>query len=151
MIVPFLSTRKHPQTPSSLYDTTLDHGLSGQRDPWVIALQRLPEKDREGLLVSDQVSQNNVLEQLSAEVRQQQRSFEADPFQFNFRGRRIVPREITDRALTVLDKFKEIGDVAVNFDPVHVALPWAGFRFLLQVRVSSHFSCALVLPFFLGC
>lgn len=128
--VPFNS-----KTPSSSYDATLDRGSSEHRDLWAIALQRLPEKDREGLLVSDQVSQNNVLEQLSAEVRQQQRSFEADPFQFNFRGRRIVPREIADGALTVLDKFKEIGDVAVNFDPVHAALPWAGFRFLLQVRV----------------
>jgi hypothetical protein len=29
--------------------------------------------------------------------------------------------------------FKQVGDVAVQYDPAHAALPWAGIRFLLQV------------------
>jgi hypothetical protein len=33
------------------------------------------------------------------------------------------------------DRFKEIGDIAVQYDPAHAALPWAGVRFLLQVRL----------------
>jgi hypothetical protein len=33
-----------------------------------------------------------------------------------------------------VDTFKQIGDVAVQYDPAHAALPWAGIRFLLQVR-----------------
>ncbi|CAH0041350.1 unnamed protein product [Clonostachys rhizophaga] len=36
-----------------------------------------------------------------------------------------------------LQKFKEVGDIAVNFDPVHAALPWAAFRFLLQAATAS--------------
>lgn len=36
-----------------------------------------------------------------------------------------------------LSKFKDVGDIAVNFDPVHASLPWAGIRFLLQVREKS--------------
>lgn len=135
------------RTTVASYHGTLNHESGGHRDLWAIALQRLPEKDREGLLVTDQTSQNNVIEQLSKELRQQKQSFEADAFQFTFRGRRIVPREIADRAITMLDKFKEIGDVAVNFDPVHAALPWAGVRFLLVVRFSFHLSCALALHF----
>ena len=32
-----------------------------------------------------------------------------------------------------IDLFKQVGDMAVQYDPVHAALPWAGVRFLLQV------------------
>jgi hypothetical protein len=37
------------------------------------------------------------------------------------------------KLLSWMDKFKEIGDIIVQFDPVHAGLPWAGFRFLLKV------------------
>jgi hypothetical protein len=40
--------------------------------------------------------------------------------------------------LSFIDKFKEAGDVAVSFDPVHAALPWAGIRFVLQVGLTPH-------------
>ncbi|KAI5790570.1 hypothetical protein FPQ18DRAFT_277531, partial [Pyronema domesticum] len=36
-----------------------------------------------------------------------------------------------------MDRFKEIGDIIVQFDPVHAALPWAGFRFLLKVCMDN--------------
>lgn len=38
------------------------------------------------------------------------------------------------KVITCLRRFKEVGDIAVYFDPVHAALPWAVFRFLLEVR-----------------
>lgn len=34
-------------------------------------------------------------------------------------------------------KFMEVGDVAVNYDPGHAALPWAAVRLLLQVMVNN--------------
>ncbi|KAJ0134283.1 NADH-cytochrome b5 reductase 1 [Fusarium oxysporum f. sp. albedinis] len=34
-------------------------------------------------------------------------------------------------------KFKGIGDVVSSFDPVHAALPWAAFRFVLQAIVAG--------------
>ncbi|KAJ9156327.1 Ankyrin repeat-containing domain protein [Pleurostoma richardsiae] len=36
-----------------------------------------------------------------------------------------------------IQRFKEVGDIVVSFDPVHAALPWAGFRFLLQLATSE--------------
>ena len=39
------------------------------------------------------------------------------------------------KILEWVDRFKGIGDVIVSFDPVHAALPWAGFRFFLQVEL----------------
>jgi predicted nicotinamide N-methyase len=33
-----------------------------------------------------------------------------------------------------LDKFKQVGNMVVQYDPHHFALPWAGVRFLLEVQ-----------------
>lgn len=38
-----------------------------------------------------------------------------------------------------VNKFKEIGDVAVQYDPSHAALPWVGVRMVLQVSQQGSF------------
>ena len=50
-----------------------------------------------------------------------------------FRGDELVLAHVGMKILHWVDKFKGIGDIIVQFDPVHAALPWAGFRFLLKV------------------
>ena len=55
----------------------------------------------------------------------------------NFRGEEIVLRDVGMKILHWVDTFKQIGDIIVQYDPVHAALPWAGFRFLLQACVSK--------------
>ena len=42
------------------------------------------------------------------------------------------------KILQWVSKFKQIGDIIIQFDPLHSALPWAGFRFLLQVELIHH-------------
>ena len=49
-------------------------------------------------------------------------------------GETIIFRDIFDKITKWIDLFKQIGDAAVQYDPVHAALPWAGVRFLLQVK-----------------
>ncbi|KAI5813147.1 hypothetical protein BZA77DRAFT_346624 [Pyronema omphalodes] len=43
-----------------------------------------------------------------------------------------------DKLLNWIDKFKEIGDIVVQYDPAHAALPWAAFRLLLNICVARH-------------
>jgi hypothetical protein len=45
----------------------------------------------------------------------------------------IILRDVMEKIIVWVDKFKEIGDNVVVYDPAHAALPWAGVRFLLQV------------------
>jgi hypothetical protein len=52
-------------------------------------------------------------------------------------GEVIFLRDIMEKITTWIHKFKEIVDVAVQYDPAHAALPWAGVRFLLQVAVKD--------------
>ena len=39
-----------------------------------------------------------------------------------------------EKTVSILNKFVAAGDVAVSFDPVHAALPWAVLRSVLVVR-----------------
>ena len=48
----------------------------------------------------------------------------------------VVLRDVGMKILRWVDKFKQIGDIIVQFDPAHAALPWAGFQFLLQVDLN---------------
>ena len=49
----------------------------------------------------------------------------------------MVLRDVADKVLVWIDKFKQIGDIVIQYDPVHAALPWAGVRFLLDVCFSG--------------
>jgi hypothetical protein len=46
-------------------------------------------------------------------------------------------RRYVEKTVSVLNKFVAVGDVAVSFDPVHAALPWAAVRFVLVVSTSA--------------
>lgn len=37
-----------------------------------------------------------------------------------------------DRLVGWIMKFKELGDIAIQYDPVHTAVPWAGVRLILH-------------------
>jgi hypothetical protein len=49
-------------------------------------------------------------------------------------GKEIIIRDKLEKVLEWVNRFKEVGDIAVQYDTAHAALPWAGVRFLLQVR-----------------
>lgn len=48
-------------------------------------------------------------------------------------GRRVYVRDILQRVTFWLDKLKSVGGVHLSYDQAHIALPWAGAQFLLQV------------------
>lgn len=49
----------------------------------------------------------------------------------------IIVRDILEKITRWVVRFREIGDVAVQFDPTHASLPWAAVRFLLQTTVND--------------
>ena len=57
-------------------------------------------------------------------------------WKIKFREEEVVLRDVGMKILRWVDKFKHIGDIIFQYDPVHAALPWAGFRFLLQVGLN---------------
>ena len=45
----------------------------------------------------------------------------------------VVIHDLFRKIAVWIDRFKGTGDIVVQYDPVHAALPWAGVRFLLEV------------------
>ena len=46
---------------------------------------------------------------------------------------KVILRDLFKKITTWVDTFIHIGDTAVQYDPGHAALPWAGVRLLLQL------------------
>lgn len=55
-------------------------------------------------------------------------------------GDKVILRDVLEKIVAWVDKFKQIGDTIVQYDPTHAALPWAAVRFFLQVSLSSPFA-----------
>lgn len=53
-------------------------------------------------------------------------------------GQEVVLRDVVEKIIIWLDKFKAVGDMAMQYDPAHASLAWAGVRFLLRVSLSSN-------------
>ncbi|KAL8726835.1 MAG: hypothetical protein Q9166_006451 [cf. Caloplaca sp. 2 TL-2023] len=49
----------------------------------------------------------------------------------------VIVRDLCEKMIKWAHKFKEIGDIAVQYDPTHASLPWAGVRFFLQLSVND--------------
>ncbi|KAL9581026.1 MAG: hypothetical protein Q9212_004143 [Teloschistes hypoglaucus] len=52
-------------------------------------------------------------------------------------GEVVIVRDLCEKLIKWINKFKEIGDVAIQYDPAHAALPWAAVRFFLQLSVNE--------------
>jgi hypothetical protein len=52
-------------------------------------------------------------------------------------GKIIVVRDVLEKVVGWIDRYKAVGDVASQYDQVHAALPWAAFRFLLSVATGD--------------
>lgn len=68
------------------------------------------------------------------EAQDKRRAYDAKRWILEVKGRVFELQQVADRVFKWLNKFKQIGDVLVNIDPLHAGVPWAGIRFLLQVR-----------------
>ena len=53
---------------------------------------------------------------------------------FTIGDRLVAPRIEVDKFIGFVDRIKAVGDVASNADPIHIGLPWAGVRLLLEVE-----------------
>ena len=107
-------------------------GKSGAGSLWARALGSLSEKDKNTLETTETRSKLDI-EELLAAVREKQEVCLRNQWEFEFRGRAVNLRHQADQIISWLAKFKEVGDIAIQHDPSHAALPWAGIRFLLQV------------------
>lgn len=109
---------------------------------WQMAWDSLPHSDR--LLIEtvahDSVGGENIFSDLEQIAHQRKQDLHDHKWKDNGRpaGKDAVRVQVAiSRIIICLRRFKEVGDIAVSFDPTHAALPWAAFRFVLEVCVIS--------------
>jgi len=52
-------------------------------------------------------------------------------------GGDVIVRDVVEKIIGWINRFKAVGDQMVQYDPGHAALPWAAVRFLLQAAVNE--------------
>ena len=99
---------------------------------WDQAFLGLPEDVRSNL----PATQDNldILDALLKSVADARKASENEKWQFKRKdGRVVLVTDIIEKIVRIVHQVREIGDVAVQFDPSHAALPWAGIRLVLEV------------------
>lgn len=112
-------------------------GTSPKENIWSIALQKLPAKDRESLDTLTHSNNVGVLADIIQAAQLKRAEALQKRWKFNWKGRTYVVRDHLEKIIAWVEKFKAVGDAAVQYDPAHAALPWACVRFFLQVAVDN--------------
>ena len=100
------------------------------------ALESLDLKERETLqpyTSSSTADAKTALNAAHQAARDRQAACRGTPFVWRLGKHPVELRDIANRVVKWLDRFKSVLDVAVSADPIHAALPWAGVRVLLKV------------------
>ena len=116
--------------PSSLPRTTISVYILKK------ALERLDEKERATLrdyTSSSTADAKTALNAAHQAARDKQAACRAKLPVLRLGRHSVELRDIANRVVKWLDRFKSVLDVAVSADPIYAALPWAGVRVLLEV------------------
>ena len=106
-------------------------------DLWEKAAESLGEDDRLSFNFSRADKPAILVDILAAAETKRQMCIQKH-WKFKTRkGEVIILRDVCEKMLKWVRKFKEIGDVAVSYDPAHAALPWAAVRVILQASIND--------------
>ncbi|KAL3475927.1 hypothetical protein BJX99DRAFT_270885 [Aspergillus californicus] len=109
---------------------------------WISATHKLDEADQK-LLTFDSASgyrsELDALESLHQTTREAYDTCIQKRWYFKIPGKekKIIVRDLLSKTAHWIQVFREAGDQAVQYDPVHAAVPWAGVRFLLQIAIND--------------
>ena len=111
---------------------------SSGEDLWALALSILSEAEKKAIDF-DQSDKLAVITNLLGAVKISEQKCISEQWQYkrkNGKSERVVLRDTFSNLVKWIQRFRDIGDIAVQYDPVHATLPWAGVRFLLEVSFS---------------
>jgi hypothetical protein len=103
---------------------------------WSEALRTLSLKEKEFISKHSHVGPKSLtakLEEVLKSVEEKKKVCKEKQWGVTFGGRTLILYEVANKVCGLLNKFTQIGDVAVNVDPLHAGLPWALVRLFLQV------------------
>ena len=103
------------------------------------ALEALGPDDRQLIstliLPTNAISVDAAFNEVHTCTKELQKRCAIKRWSWNYKGRQVYLADQVNKVARLLDKFKAVGDVVANVDPVHVGLPWAGIRAILEVCI----------------
>ncbi|KAK4118030.1 ankyrin [Parathielavia appendiculata] len=107
-------------------------------DLWSDAVAQLNEELR-NIIDFDRLGKREIVSELlkQANISIQHCEDRAWTFARGKSGETVIVRDVLGKVVKWIDHFKQIGDIAVQYDPGHAALPWAGVRFLLEIATKD--------------
>ena len=99
-------------------------------------MDSLRDEDKQNFNV-DREDKLAILDDVLAAVNDRKRLCIEKQWKYKKGNQEVVIRDQLEKVVVWVNKFKEIGDVAVQYDPGHASLPWAGIRSILQVLQAS--------------
>ncbi|KAI4748930.1 hypothetical protein E4T50_00718 [Aureobasidium sp. EXF-12298] len=104
---------------------------------WDKARQELDDND-DTLFSLGRDDKRQILQDILKVVQGQQDRCLQDRWKIEgLNGKRIVVRDVCAKMVSSVEKYMAVVDVAVQYDPIHSALPWAGIRFFLQLSIND--------------
>jgi hypothetical protein len=112
---------------------------STQKSLWEQARDSLSDKEKDFIseFVTTSVSSHSDIQTIFEAVKGKKKVCEEKSWKVTINGKEVALSDVADKVCNWLDRFKQIGDITVNVDPMHAGLPWAGIRLLLQVWNTS--------------
>ncbi|RPB20958.1 hypothetical protein L211DRAFT_462101, partial [Terfezia boudieri ATCC MYA-4762] len=109
---------------------------------WEVAWKKLPEDVRnhfQSTLDETDNKGSRAAEQLLTVIKEIRGTCEKqkliDTIDDGKKSRRIIVRDLADKLINWVSKFVAVGDILVQYDPGHAAIPWAMVRFILQSAI----------------
>ena len=103
-----------------------------EQEIWKSALKRLTQKQIDFL--EHRVDQRPFrIENLQSLMRSKLEDSRARAWKVNIGDSQVFVRDVIEKIASWLQKFMDVGTIAVSIDPGHAALPWAAVSLILEV------------------
>ncbi|KAH7459866.1 Vegetative incompatibility protein [Fusarium oxysporum f. sp. matthiolae] len=133
-----------PSSKSDLWDKALAHLSESEYDRDIVAIVRTFAENpignnatANGRPSSTEDLAKDISERMAQAIQDGQHGRERREWKVTIGDKEYSVRGLVDKTVNILNRFVAVGDVAVNFDPVHAALPWAAVRFVLVTLAAS--------------
>ena len=107
-----------------------------EEDHWRKAILSLNNDDTQHLDVSNP-NKLAVLTQTLEAVERKKRLCLEKRWKYTNHGKEIIIRDQLEKVVVWVEKFKAVGNTAIQYDAGHAALPWAGVLLVLQIAVND--------------
>ncbi|KAH0602388.1 uncharacterized protein H6S33_008727 [Morchella sextelata] len=97
---------------------------SNKPSPWEKAIEKLPAQSQKEFDFHNSDGLLKVLDDVLKATNTARETCQEKMWKISWKGKNIVLRDIADKTIEWVNKFKTLGNVIAQGDPVHAAIPW---------------------------